>query len=134
MRLANYLAGATIVAASCFLAGCHQDGTGSPAASAQAGSTAKLGDLSSFKTIAVDTRALVDKGDMDGAKKRIKDLETHWDESEAGLKPRAAADWHTVDKAVDGALTAVRATPANAADAKRALDAAIAAMDRAAAP
>ncbi len=98
-------------------------------ASAEAATASKLGDLTPFRGIVVDTTALVTKGNLAAAKTRIKDLETTWDEAEAGLKPRAAADWHTVDTAIDRALKALRATPANVATCKQTLAELLALLD-----
>ncbi len=80
---------------------------------AEAAMSSKLGDLSSFRSIVVDTAALVDKGDLAGAK----------------MKPRAAPEWHKVDEAIDRALEALRASAPDAASCKQSLSDLLAIMD-----
>ena len=80
-----------------------------------------LGDLSTFKTIIADVEALVGKGDMPGAAKRITDFESAWDQAETAIRPLNQSEWGNIDQASDGALSAVRSSKADPAKAKEAL-------------
>ncbi len=84
-----------------------------------------LGDLSPFKKITEDTRALVIAGDFAGAKSRVSDLEYEWDNAESRLKPMNGAKWTKVDDGIDKVLRQIRAVNPDPETSKSALDALI---------
>jgi uncharacterized membrane-anchored protein len=85
-------------------------------------SNSVLGDLSTFKTITQDTLNLVNKGDMTGARTRVADLESEWDQSESQLKPKNKAKWTELDDAIDTVLNQLRARNPNQDSSKAALE------------
>lgn len=94
----------------------------------------RLGDLDPFRSIAAEVADLVGRGDLPGARRRIRDLEIAWDRAEAGLKPRSAREWHRIDKAIDRALEAVRADPPSLPQARASMEALLQVMDSPTAP
>lgn len=66
-------------------------------------------DLQNFRTIVTDTLAKVSAGDQEGAKARIKDLETGWDDAQSRLQPMNETAWSFLDGKIDTVLKAVRA-------------------------
>jgi uncharacterized membrane protein YkoI len=104
--------------------------SGDALAQGSASQTHSLGDLSAFRTIAADTLAIVNTGNLTRAKARIKDLETTWDEAEAKLRPRNPERWQIIDKAIDAALGQLRADRPQASGAKDALQSLLATLDQ----
>lgn len=71
-------------------------------------------DVAQFRVIVDDTLTRVKAGDQTGAKARIKDLETAWDDDESTLRSMDGAAWQKLDGQIDSALHAVRASTPNA--------------------
>jgi hypothetical protein len=90
---------------------------------------ASLGDLTTLKTIAADTREKFAAGDMTGAEKRISDFETAWDEAQPAMQPQNPEAWGVVDAAADAAIHALRAKTIDSAKTAEALGSLIATLD-----
>ena len=78
-------------------------------------------DLALFRTITKDTLSKETAGDQPGAKTRIADLETAWDNNQSTLQPAAPYAWSVMDHQIDAALRAVRASDPDAGNEKQAL-------------
>jgi uncharacterized membrane-anchored protein len=96
-------------------------GASQQAGAAKPPSGSRLGDLSSFRTIAHSALQSVDTGDQAGATARARDLEIAWDDAEARLKPRDKAAWTAVDGKIDKVLREIRAASPDPAGEKAAL-------------
>jgi hypothetical protein len=90
--------------------------------------TSPLGDLSSFIKIEKDTLALVNNGDLAGAKTRIKDLETAWDNAQTSLQPKNPEKWTQIDGTIDTVLSQLRTSNPKQSACISALQASISAM------
>ncbi|PWR24055.1 hypothetical protein DKG75_00360 [Zavarzinia compransoris] len=99
-----------------------------PAQAAAAAPASALGDLSLYEAIAKDTLALVTKGDLAAAQKRITDFETAWDDDQPDLRPRNVDQWGVIDDAADRAIAALRAGKPVQSEAKDAVAGLIAAL------
>ncbi|MCD7111503.1 hypothetical protein LRX75_20925 [Rhizobium sp. DKSPLA3] len=78
----------------------------------------KLGDLAPFEKMASDTLVLIDKGDLGGARERITEFETAWDNAEPTMRPKNVDEWSVIDDAADAAISSLRANKPKAANAK----------------
>lgn len=92
-------------------------------------SASPLGDLSSFHKIEEDTLSLVNAGNLSGAKSRVDDLESAWDNAEAKLKPMNQAKWTDIDDSIDKVLSQLRAKHQDAKACKASLESALAALN-----
>jgi uncharacterized membrane-anchored protein len=72
-------------------------------------------EIAKFRALAQATLAKVQAGDQSGAKARITDLETAWDDDESALKPMDKNAWGVIDRQIDTALKAVRTRNPDAA-------------------
>jgi hypothetical protein len=65
--------------------------------------------VTKFRTIVADTLSKVQADDQAGARARIKDLETAWDDDQSTLQPLDDSGWTVLDGQLDQVLKALRA-------------------------
>ena len=80
-------------------------------------------DVDAFAKIVQGTLDRVSAGDQAGARARIKDLETAWDDAKPRLEALDKVAWGFLDSEIDAALTAVRASKPDVAAERTALTA-----------
>ncbi|WP_394685774.1 hypothetical protein [uncultured Microbacterium sp.] len=68
------------------------------------------GNVANYRSIVEDTLGLVLAGDTAGARTRITDLETAWDEDQPTLQPLDGTGWTILDGQIDAVLKSVRAS------------------------
>ncbi len=91
------------------------------AAAVPAGTSAPLGDLSSFAAITQAMQDSVKAADWAKANSHANDIEYAWDNAEARLKPMNGDAWTHVDDAIDKVLREIRAVSPNPQTAQVAL-------------
>ncbi|MDR2007612.1 MAG: hypothetical protein LBQ34_01400 [Alphaproteobacteria bacterium] len=79
-------------------------------------------NLSEFRTIEEDVLSMVKSGDLAGAKVRVKDLETAWDNAAAYLKAADGARWTEVDDGIDAVLRSLRSSHPTVEEATKTLN------------
>lgn len=100
----------------------------SQASVAASESSTGLGDLSAFSIMVTDVQAIATKGDLAGAKTRIKDFETAWDAQASALRAKDGNAWGSIDDAADAALAALRAGTLDATEVETTLTALLATL------
>lgn len=80
------------------------------------------GNVATYRAIVEDTLSFVIAGDQTGARSRIADLETAWDDDQPTLQPLDDTAWTVIDGQIDTALKSVRASNPDPATEKDALN------------
>ncbi|GHJ43416.1 hypothetical protein Cs7R123_07580 [Catellatospora sp. TT07R-123] len=80
-------------------------------------------EVARFRTIAQDTLNKLGSGDQEGARGRVTDLESAWDDDQSTLQPMDDTAWTFLDGRIDAVLKTVRANSPDRAAEEQALTA-----------